>query len=49
MKVNDVITLDQKIGDPIVVSVEGVPKFKGYPGSLKTKKALKITERLGKE
>ena len=49
LKVDDVIPLDQKIGDAIVVNIEGFPKFKGYPGSCKNKKAVKISERLKQE
>ena len=33
MKVDDVIQLDQKTDTPVIVSVEGVEKFKGYPGA----------------
>ena len=44
MKVNDIILLDQKIGDPVIVHVEGIPKLKGYPGSFNKKKAIRIIE-----
>jgi len=46
MKVDDVIPLDQKTGDAVVVNIEGLPKFKGYPGSCNNKKAVKINEIL---
>ena len=49
MKVNDVILLDQQIGNSILVNVEGIPKFKGYPGSYSNNKAIRITERFDKE
>jgi flagellar motor switch protein FliM len=49
MKVDDVIALDQKIGDAVVVNVEGIPKFKAYPWSCKNKKAVKIGEILRQE
>jgi len=49
MKVDDVIELEQKISDPITVSVEGVPKLKGYPGTYSKKKAIRISERFSKE
>jgi len=49
MKVDDVIQLDQKISDPIIVNVEGVPKFKGYPGACNKKKAIRISERFSME
>ena len=46
MKVNDVIMLDQKIGNSLFINVSGIPKFKGYPGSCNNLKAIKISERL---
>jgi flagellar motor switch protein FliM len=49
MKVDDVIPLDQRIGDSIVVRVEGVGKFKGYPGCCNNKQAVRISERLHRE
>ena len=49
MKVDDVILMDQKIGDPITVEIEDIPKFKGYPGTYNNKKAIKISGLLNKE
>jgi flagellar motor switch protein FliM len=49
IKVDDVIQLDQKISDPINIGVEGVPKFKGYPGTCGKKKAIRINQRISKE
>jgi len=49
MKVDDVIPLDQKIGDSILVKVEGMDKFKGYPGCCNNKQAVRISERLHRE
>jgi flagellar motor switch protein FliM len=49
LKVDDVITLDQRLGDSIVVQVEGVGKFKGYPGCCNNKQAVRIMEKLYKE
>jgi flagellar motor switch protein FliM len=46
MKVDDVIVLDQKIGEAVVVNIEGIPKFSGYPGSCNNKKAVKIGAKL---
>lgn len=46
MKVDDVIMLDQKMGNSVIVSVENIPKFKGYPGACNKKKAVKIIDRL---
>jgi len=49
MKVNDVILLDHKIAGSMLVKVEGIPKFRGYPGSHNNNKAIRITERFHKE
>jgi len=46
MKVDDVIMLDQKLGNSVIVNVENIPKFKGYPGACNKKKAVKIIDRL---
>ena len=46
MKVDDVIMLDQKTGNSVIVNVENIPKFKGYPGACNKKKAVKIIDRL---
>jgi len=45
LKVNDVIILEKKASDPIVVSVEGIPKFKAYPGAYNNKQAARVSER----
>ena len=44
MKVDDVIILDQKPGDHTIVKIEGIPKFKGSPGSCNNRKAVRISE-----
>jgi flagellar motor switch protein FliM len=49
LKVDDVIPLDKGVGDVITVSVEGIPKFKGFPGVCNNKKAIRISGRLSKE
>jgi flagellar motor switch protein FliM len=49
MKVGDVIQLDQKMDDPVIIRVEGVPKFIGHPGICNKRKAIKIKERFNKE
>jgi flagellar motor switch protein FliM len=38
--------LDQKFGNSVIVNVENIPKFKGYPGACNKKKAVKIIDRL---
>jgi flagellar motor switch protein FliM len=49
LKVDDVIPLDKGVGDVITVSVEDIPKFKGFPGVLNNKQAIRISGRLSKE
>ena len=46
MKVDDIIMLDQKSGNSVIVNVENIPKFRGYPGACNKKKAVKIIDRL---
>ena len=49
MKVDDVIKLDQKMNDPLTVSIYGIPKFRGYPGTHSKNNALRISEKKKKE
>jgi flagellar motor switch protein FliM len=42
MKVDDVISLDQKVNDTIDISVKGISKFEGYPGSVNNNKSVQI-------
>ena len=35
LRIGDVITTDKDVHDPLVLSVEGVPKFRGPPGAFK--------------
>jgi flagellar motor switch protein FliM len=49
MKIDDVILLDQKPGDLAIVNIEGIPKFKGSPGSCNNRKAVKISEIIKEE
>jgi flagellar motor switch protein FliM len=44
LKVDDVIILDQNPGDNTIVKIEGIPKFKGSPGSSNHRKAVRISE-----
>jgi flagellar motor switch protein FliM len=46
LKIDDVILLDQKMGNTVTVNVECLPKFRGYPGACNKKKAVKIIERI---
>jgi len=42
LRVGDVITTEKDVHSPLVVSVEGVPKFRARPGALKGHKAILI-------
>ena len=44
MKPGDVIPLDQYASDAITVYVEGIPKYRGYPGIYKGNQAVRISE-----
>jgi flagellar motor switch protein FliM len=46
LRVGDIITTRKDVGSPLVVSVQGVPKFHARPGALKGRKAILITEPL---
>jgi flagellar motor switch protein FliM len=48
MKVDDVLPLEQRPDDPVIVRVEGVPKFKGHLGAFRQNKAVRISERLNR-
>ena len=51
IKEGDVIVLDKRIEDPLVVDIENLPKFIAYPGKLNNNVAVKIISEipLGKE
>jgi flagellar motor switch protein FliM len=49
LNVNDVIPLEQKVGDPIIINVKGIPKFEGHPGSYKNNEAVRIVKNINKE
>ena len=42
LKVGDVIQLEQKTTDNLVGRVQGIPKFKGRPGTIQASKAFKV-------
>ena len=46
LQVGDIIRLDQDCDNPLVVRVEGVPKFTGFARVMKQKKAVEIVTRL---
>jgi len=43
-KVGDTLMLGRDVSDPLVLKVEGIPKFKGYPGVSRGNKAIQISE-----
>jgi flagellar motor switch protein FliM len=50
LKKGDVIQLDHYASDPLDVYVEGIPKYKAYPGMFKGNQAVQISEIItGKE
>jgi flagellar motor switch protein FliM len=46
LQIGDIIRLDQDCDHPLVVRVEGVPKFTGFARMVKQKKAVEIVTRL---
>ncbi|MBO2534582.1 MULTISPECIES: flagellar motor switch protein FliM [Rummeliibacillus] len=46
LQFGDVIQLDQKISQPLVLNVGGIPKFTVQPGKLKTRMAVQVIESL---
>ena len=49
MKVGDTLMLGNDVSDPLAVRVEGVMKYKGFPGSSRGSKAIQITDILERE
>ena len=45
-KIGDVITLNQSTTQPLMATVEGVPKFLGFPGTTKGMQSFQIQEML---
>ena len=44
LQVGDVIQLDRKIEDPLVIKIGDIPKFTAQPGQLKNQMAVQIIE-----
>lgn len=44
LQVGNVIMLGNDVSDPLLVKVEGIPKFRGFPGVSRGNKAVQITE-----
>lgn len=49
LKIGDVVLLEQKIQQDLVLKVEGVPKFRGSPGCLGKRRAIQITTKISSE
>ena len=48
-KVGDTLILGNDVTDPLILKVEGHPKFKGFPGVSRGNKAIQITEVIERE
>ena len=46
LQIGDIITTDQGVESPLVVTVDGTPQFHARPGAFKGRRALCIEERL---
>ena len=46
LQLGDVIQLNTKIDEPLIVKVGGIPKFTAQPGKLKKRMAVQIIETL---
>ena len=46
LKVNDVVELDRTVGEPVIICVEGIPKFKGRAVSYNKRQAVRLEEQL---
>jgi flagellar motor switch protein FliM len=44
--VGDIITTEKDVHSPVAICLEGVPKFRGYPGAYKGHKAIEVEESL---
>ena len=44
LKVGDIVSLDQEVDKPLIVTVEGITKFKGFQGAYKGHQALKVSQ-----
>jgi flagellar motor switch protein FliM len=47
LQVGDIITTEKDVRQPMVVSIEGRPKFHADPGVLKGRKAVQVSEMIG--
>ena len=49
LELGDVISLDRKIDDPLLIKIGDVPKFTAQPGRLKNRMAIQIIDTLTRE
>jgi len=49
LRVGDIITTEKDAREPLVVKVEGVPKFLAHPGSHKGRKAIQVESEIDAE
>ena len=49
LHVGSVLMLGNDVSDPLLVKVEGVPKFRGFPGVSRGNKAVQITEIIARK
>ena len=48
-KKGDTIMLGNDVTDPLMLKVEQIPKFKGFPGVSRGNKAVQLTETIERE
>ena len=46
LRVGDIITTQKDVKSPLIISIEGIPKFRAHPGSFKGHKAIVIEESI---
>lgn len=46
LKVGDIITTEKDVHSPLIVSVEGIPKFHAHPGAFKGRKAIVVHDAI---
>jgi flagellar motor switch protein FliM len=47
LRVGDIITTETAVRSPLVIAVDGMPKFHARPGAYKGRKAVSIERRIG--
>jgi len=49
LKEGDIINLNKDVDEPLVMEIEGIPKFNCFAGIIKSNKAVKVVEKIEKE